>query len=180
MSLYERVLGEDFARLPRALRELHGVDRVATFGGEANVEAGAGWIAALLRAVIGFPAAGERIPLRVRIECVGGSERWTREFGARRFHSVLTAPADGARGEIVERFGLLRFRLRLPVGDGGLGMPLLRAYAFGIPLPRALTPRSETREFEDAQQRFCFDVRIRLPWGAPLVRYAGWLRRATD
>lgn len=178
-SLYERVLGEEYARLPPALRELHAVHGRAMFVGEARVTTGPGRIAAAIRALIGFPAAAERVALTVLIEADGGRERWTRRFGPRTFRSVLSQPANAARGEIEERFGLLRFRLQLPVDAQGLRMPVSSAHAFGLRLPIAMTPQSVTREYVDGEGRFCFDVDIRLPWGARLVHDAGWLERAT-
>lgn len=177
-SLYEQVIGHDWQRLPRPLRELHGVHDRAVFEGEAQVESGSGWLANLLRMLSGFPPAAARVPVRVFIERQGKAERWTRQFDDHRFQSVLSAPRDGERGIIVERFGSLRFRLKLPVDRAGLSMPVQRATWCGLELPSWLTPTSVTRETVDEQGRFSFDVDISLPRVGRLVRYRGWLLRA--
>lgn len=88
---------------------------------------------------------------------------------------MLSRPADGEGGIVTERFGPLNFRLTLSVGEQGLEMPVRRAYFLGIPLPGFLTPRSQTREFVDAQGRYSFDVAISLPGIGLIVRYRGWL-----
>ncbi len=80
---------------------------------------------------------------------------------------------------MIERFGMLSFRIALPVTEQGLEMPVKRAYCLGIPLPNWLTPRSQTREFVDAQGRFNFDVAVYLPGAGLVVRYRGWLKPET-
>ena len=42
-------------------------------------------------------------------------------------------------------------------------------------LPRFLAPRSDTREYQDEQGRFRFDVRLSLPLIGLLAHYRGWL-----
>ncbi|MEM7731307.1 MAG: DUF4166 domain-containing protein, partial [Pseudomonadota bacterium] len=51
---------------------------------------------------------------------------------------------------------------------------------FGIPLPRWCHPISETREFEDDQGRFCFDVSGRMPVLGLIIRYVGYLTPVTE
>jgi len=108
-----------------------------------------------------------------------GSETWKRRFGGHRFESTLSRCDTDPPGRIRERFGWMSFRLALPSDESGLRMPLERGQWLGIPLPRLLTPRSDTREFVDAQGRFCFDVDISLPLLGRVVRYEGWLRPET-
>jgi hypothetical protein len=128
-----------------------------------------------------FPPATERTTVRVAMQRGhDGSETWTREFGRHRFRSTLSRRDADPPGCIRERFGPMSFRLALPVDDGGLRMPLERGQWLGIPLPRWLTPRSDTREFVDAQGCFRFDVDISLPGLGRVVRYEGWLRPVED
>ncbi|HVT34846.1 MAG TPA: DUF4166 domain-containing protein [Nevskiaceae bacterium] len=173
--LYQRALGPAWARLPAPLRQLHEVRGRHAWQGMASVENGRSLLARLCRVLMGFPAAAAEVPVRVTLERIGESERWTREFGASRFHSVLSLPRDGEAGVVIERFGLLSFRLGLPADEHGLEMPMRGARVLGLPLPRLLTPRSRTREFVDDQGRFCFDVAVSLPAAGLLVHYRGWL-----
>ncbi len=64
-----------------------------------------------------FPPAGSH-PLHVSFVERDGVERWTRHFGDRSFSSHLSEQA----GQLVERFGALRFVFDLPSDEHGLTM----------------------------------------------------------
>ncbi len=173
--LYQRVLDRsDWQLLPAPVREVHGVTGQSILRGEARVEAGRNWLSRGLGRLIGFPPAAESISVEVAMEAMGDGERWTRRFGDHRFVSELSAGAEP--GTIFERFGSLRFYLRLAVDAKGLCMSVVRGSVLGIPLPACILPRSEAREFVDDQGRFCFDVDISLPAIGRIVHYQGCLR----
>ena len=168
--LYRRVLGERFSVLPPAVASLHSVLRDGGADGHAVVTRGRHPLARLVARTMRFPPAGEH-PLHVAFEERGSVERWTRDFGGRRFTSRLSQ-----RGEqLVERFGPLRFRFDLPADKRGLRM-VMRGWSFaGLPMPLALAPRSDAKEWEE-HGAFHFHVDIALPLIGPVVRYRGWLR----
>ncbi|MGH8517401.1 MAG: DUF4166 domain-containing protein, partial [Panacagrimonas sp.] len=176
-TLYERVMGvADWSRLPAAVRDAHDLFDRRVFCGEARISGGANPLAWLLARFMRFPPAVARTHVRVTMQRRhDGAETWTREFGRHRFQSTLSRCASDPPGRIRERFGPMSFRLALPVDETGLRMPLERGQWLGIPLPRWITPRSETREFVDEQGRFRFDVDISLPGIGRVVRYEGWL-----
>lgn len=175
LTLYERALGAEVARLPPQVQDSHDVFDMRRFRGEARVTGGVGPLAWLIGRLMRFPPTIERTPVVVQMERCGASERWTRQFGRYRFESVLSAEAGDPPGQVRERFGGLVFRLKVPVDETGLQMPMLGATALGVPLPRWIVPVSQTREYVDAQGRFCFDVDISLPMVGRVVRYEGWL-----
>lgn len=176
-SLYARVMRDDFDALPPALREIHGVLRDGGACGRATVVRGAGPLARLVAAIMRFPPAGEHA-LHVHFTERDGVETWTRDFAGHRFHSRMALH----RGDLVERFGPLRFRFALVPEANGLRMAMRGWSAFGVPLPLRLAPRSDAREWQDAEGRFAFDVPIALPLVGPIVHYRGWLApdRATE
>jgi hypothetical protein len=181
-TLYEGVMGSAaWSRLPAAVRDVHDLFDHRAFRGEARITGGTNPLAWILARVMRFPPAIERTPVRVTMERrPDGAETWRREFGRHRFASTLSRRASDPRGRIRERFGPMSFLLALPVDESGLQMPLERGEWLGIPLPRWITPRSETREFVDAQGRFRFDVDISLPGMGRVVRYEGWLVPEVD
>jgi hypothetical protein len=64
----------------------------------------------------------------------------------------------------------------LPVSDGSLRFPVSRGWVWGIPLPRLLLPKSESREYA-LRGVFHFDVALSAPFGGGLiVRYRGHLQ----
>lgn len=179
LSVFECALGDDFARLPASLKELHTGFGRRDYEGVAQVDGPHGLLARIAGRMAGFPRSScIDLPVRVRIDCQPGREVWTRSFGGHVFSSVLSI--DAASGRAVETFWPLGFVLGLQLADGALHYPIVRARAFGwLPLPRLLLPKSTTREFEDGEGNFHFDVLITLPTGQRIVHYRGRLRRCS-
>lgn len=173
-ALFERVLGEDFRRLPEPIRDLHRTLGDSVWSGRASVQGAGTWAGRLAAAMFGFPGELPEAPVTVRITSDGRRSLWRRRIGRGRFRSVLTEREGG----IVERFGLLSFDLDLAVTDGRLGYSV-RGWRIGpMPLPRALAPVTTTHEAVDGEGRFTFDVEIGAPLVGRLVRYRGRLTRA--
>lgn len=168
-SLYARVLGDRFDRLPPAVRRIHETVRDDGASGEAEVTGAANVFGALIARIMRFPVAG-RHPLHVAFIERDGTERWVRSFGPTTFSSWLSLED----GDLVERFGPLRFRFDLPSDHHGLEMRMKAWSLWRIPLPLALAPRSRAREWEE-DGRFCFDVPIAVPLVGRIVHYRGWL-----
>jgi hypothetical protein len=174
-SLYRVALGTSFDLLPEPLRRMHSPAEGLTAHGTARVDGADRLIGRIVAATFGLPAAGENLPVSVKMTPAFGQERWTRDFDGKRFESVLSAAAMPNR--LIERFGPFSFELDVPVGPSGvLGMPI-RAWRLGpIPLPRFLAPVSIATEGVDNNGRFRFDVEMRLPLAlGRLVRYRGYL-----
>ena len=179
-TLYEQILGHAYHRLPTPVRRVHDVHDQEDYYGEASVAIGRSWFSQVCVRVMRLPRDAERISLRVRIERNHRGEKWTRRFGTHEFSSYMASPHDRTAGVIVERFGMLSFRLALNASEAGLSMPIERAYFLGILLPKWLTPISCTHETVDAAGRFYFDVDIVLPLIGRVVRYRGWLVPASE
>ncbi|RYD56747.1 MAG: DUF4166 domain-containing protein, partial [Sphingomonadales bacterium] len=128
-------------------------------------------VAGLIGWVMGFPPNGE-YPVHVAFAEHEGRERWTRDFGGHCFSSELSQAGQG----VSERFGPLRFVFDLPSDAEGLRMVLRGWTLLGVPMPRWLGPRIEAREWVE-DDRFRFDVRVRMPVMGSVVQYAGWLER---
>jgi hypothetical protein len=170
IPLYARVMGDRFARLPAAVRNMHMVHGSCGASGSARVVRGSSVMARLLATAMRFPPTGDH-ELHVAFEEQDGRERWTRSFGGYRFSSELGAEDGG----LVERFGPLRFHFDLPSDSEGLAMEITRWSLFRIPLPRALAPHCPAREWQDGED-FCFDVPVALPGIGPVVHYCGRLK----
>lgn len=170
LPLYARAMGARFAALPERVRGMHLVSGDAGAAGAANVRRGEG-IAHLIGTITGFPPAGDH-PLHVVFAEHGGREHWTRDFGGHCFSSELRQAGEG----VAERFGPLRFVFDLPSDAAGLRMVLRRWTLFGVPMPRLLGPRIDALEWAE-DDRFRFEVGVRMPLIGEVVRYAGWLER---
>jgi len=171
--LYVRLMGEDFALLPPAVRALHRVNGDLAAAGEAEVIRGKGIVARLICGIMRFPAAAARVAVSVWMHEEGGVETWRRDFVGTAFSSRLTQ-----RGSLlVERFGPLRFGFALRREPDGLSMHFARWWFGPLPMPRFLLPRGTAREYE-AEGRFRFDVPVALPLIGPIIHYRGWLVRS--
>ena len=168
---YRRVMGDRFDRLPAPVRAMHEWIGDAGAAGRATVIRGSSPAARLVATLMRFPSAGDH-DIHVGFREQDGRETWTRDFSGRRFSSKLREKD----GRLVERFGPLQFRFELPSDENGLAMHIVGWSAFGIPMPKALAPRSLAREWADGED-FCFDVPIALPLIGNVVHYAGRLRR---
>ena len=124
--------------------------------------------------MVGFPPAGNDVPVKVRFTLRDGREVWRRTFADRSF----TSTQEEGRGRfdrlLCERFGPFAFGLALLREADQLRLVVRGWSAFGIPLPRALAPFGEA--YESAERgRFHFHVEIRLPPIGLIVGYRGWL-----
>ncbi len=171
-SIFVQALGARFVVLPQAVRDGHTACAWHEMRGRARIDGAAtgfGWLVARL---FGFPRAGSDVPVHVSMDRTNGDERWTRDFGGKRFVSVLSF--NDRRG-LEERFGPFTFSLEVAADDQRLTLEV-RGWRLGpLPLPTFLAPTSTAFETVDDAGRFNFDVDIALPLVGRIVHYRGWL-----
>lgn len=175
-SLYRGMLGTAWEGLPLAVQQMHAFDGELTVKGRAEIENGTGFLAKLVRRIMGFPKAGQDVPVTVTFRAQDGVETWTRRFGDEGFSSTQRQGRGRDERLLVEQFGPLSVSLALVVSGGRLELVVRRWSFLGIPLPPFLAPHGETFEFEK-DGRFNFHVELALPIAGPIVRYTGWLER---
>ncbi len=161
-SLYARLLGPDWERLPVRVRQLHGEGLAR---GHFTIQRGTGPLAALVGWVCRFPPAGARVPTRLAVRREGAGQRWERAFGAH----ALTTRQEVWRGErLVEWHGPVACVFRLCPEATGLRYEQVGAWLrlgpWRLPLPRLLAPRVEAW-VTDAPE----GMRVRVRIGAALV-----------
>lgn len=174
IPIFEQALGEHFVELPAAIQDLHSVAFARKWRGKACITRGRGFLSQLAGWIAGFPPAAEDVDVVVKMLRMDKGETWMRSFGRHRFRSYLSVDST-SNERVVERFGLMRFEIGLTLRDSQLFYPVRRATIFGVPLPRFLTPKSESFEAVDSQGRATFDVRVVLPIGGLVAHYKGWL-----
>ena len=172
-SLYQRILGEEFALLPEVLRRFHGSDAGGRLEGSFRVERGRGRMRGLLARLGGLPPASERVPLRLDVRVAGEEEHWTRSFGETHLHTRQFARG----GRLVELHPPWKLKIRLGATERGMELDHERCYCFGIPLPRALAPRVESF-VETRGESWFVAVTIGMPFVGMVCRYSGEVRPA--
>jgi hypothetical protein len=172
--LYRRILGDAYASLPQPLQVMHDLKRELTAAGVASVERGKGLLARLAAAIVGFPPAGDGVPVEVAFRLNDGRELWQRNFAGQQFASTQEEGQGRSARLLCERFGPFNFAIALVVDGERLRLVMRRCSLFGVPLPLALAPRIDAYEFVEAG-RFRFHVEISHPLTGLIVRYRGWL-----
>jgi hypothetical protein len=170
-SLYQRHLGENFAKLAPVLQRLHhGGNTVVT--GELRVRwAARGWLRILQNlAPMNRPRPAHAAPCRVTMTASANGEQWHRAIGGRVLQSRFNNLASGL---LVERAGPATLQLHSSVdAQGNLRQISRRISLFGIPAPSLHVTAIERAI--DAQRYYC-DVQL---WSARwrrLLRYDGIL-----
>ncbi len=172
--LYQRILGEAWDRLPTPIRAMHALDGEKTVAGEARVIRGKGPLAWLAGLIMGFPKAGEGVPVTVKFTAERGGELWRRTFAGQSFQSFQEDGRGRSEGLVVERFGPIGIAMAVLVEGDRLVLVIRRVAVFGIPLPSWLRPGGTAYE-HTADGRFNFFVEIRAPLAGLIVGYRGWL-----
>ncbi len=170
--MYEKLLGEAFANLPEPVRAMHsGVRRAA---GEATIVWGASLLARAICEIARMPQAGERVPAETRFEPIDNGERWVRAFNGQSFKTDLTIAHAGPEPELTERFGPLKFRLRIIAHEHGVDLIPEGVSILGLPLPRFICPEAIGLE-RVRDGIYHFDVTVRFPLAGDVITYSGWL-----
>jgi hypothetical protein len=170
-TLFQAALGNAWHELPPCIQRLHSVRDVESFSGRASVTRGRGLVTRLAAWLMGFPKAGEDVPLTVTKRRMPAGEVWERNFAGRRLRSFVTL-SDRPQ-HCRERFGPFTYELELPVENAALHFPVRRGWFLGIPLPSLVLPGSWSKEFA-VNGAFHFDVGLYAPLtGSLIVRYRG-------
>ena len=171
-TLYRRVSGESWDEMPPEIRAMH--DGVTLASGRAGVERGGGLLSRLVAFLLGFPEAGNDVPLGVRFAPSLAGETWTRTFAGKTFSSDQFAGRRRSARLLCERFRPMTFAMALVADGSRLRLVLRRWSVFGVPLPIWLGPRSDSYETVEGG-RFRFHVEIGHKLTGLIVRYQGWL-----
>ncbi len=174
--IYQQVLGKAFDTLPVCVKSLHSLTEKQVWTGEAEVQRGKGKIAGLIAKIIGFPPAGNNVPLRVSLTPSNNTEIWQRNFDGKIFRSIQRPGKGRNKHLMLEKFGPVTVALALVIRDGCLHLIPRRWFFLGLPLPKFLLPRGETFETERGG-KFRFHVTIKAPVIGLIVAYDGWLER---
>jgi alkylated DNA nucleotide flippase Atl1 len=179
LPLYPRILGSAYGELPSQLQSLHGSFESRRWAGIAEVRRGKGTLARIIAAMLGFPKAAREVPLTVTFEPTKNGERWTRDFGGKRFSSVQAVGMDRNDYLLVERFGIVRVAMALVVDGARLFLVPRRWSVMGIPMPGRLLPAGTSFESE-VDGQFRFDVDVSIPRVGLVAAYRGRLTAQTD
>jgi len=169
-SLYRQVMGPSFETLAPELRALHTPIGTRIFNGHCEIEPAQSRIARCIAWLMGLPTRRANGNFQFELQKLPNKEVWLRHFPNSRMCSHMRVQS----GELIEQFGLVKFKFNLSANQHALTMTLIGTSVGGVPLPLQLLPTIWGRE-HGANGKFYFDAGA--SWGklGRLVAYSGWL-----
>jgi hypothetical protein len=167
-TLYRRVLGEAFDRLPPVLHRFHGLPDGGSLQGVLRVTRGSGRIRGNIADLLGLPVAGEPVRLQLQVVVEDERERWMRRFDGVPVETVQWE----SRGLLIEATGIVKCAYRVEVAVEGMTLHLVHAWLGPLPLPRFLTPRIEAVAMARGRA-WWVQARIAAPFLGLLAQYEG-------
>jgi hypothetical protein len=172
--LYARLLGASWQQLAEPVRFTHATESTVHARGRFRIAHGRGRVARVVARLLRLPRASDAAEARLVITADAGGEQWARTFDDRRLDS---RQYEAGEGELAERFGVLEFRFRLEVSDGGLVYRQVEtALLFGtvrLRLPAHWAPTVDAREDPAGPRQICVRVCVQLPAVGPVLTYDG-------
>jgi hypothetical protein len=167
-SLYRRLLGPDFDRLPPVLRAFHDAAGGGSGAGVFRVQRGGGAAARTLARALRLPPGGEHVPVALRVTAENECELWERTFGTRRLCTRQRVDA----GRLIERFGAATFAFDVTADERGMHLRSARFAWLRIPLPPrlALEVDADVRGFDAYWE---VSVVVRAPRVGVITSYEG-------
>ncbi len=158
-------LGESFENLDNVVKEAH----IGTIKLEGNIEVLRGNIFAnILCNILKMPEAGKSVFNTVNAYHYPDRMEWERTFDGVAFNSCFTLSGS----YLVETMGPLKLYLTGAVENGALIYRLAFVKAFGITMPKILSPDLYASESESAE-KYKFIVRVSMPFVGLLIQYSG-------
>ena len=173
-SLYETVLGPQYAELAPAVQSFHRMAGRVRLHGEVETEPPASRAARWLAWCIRTPRTPTRGPIHFALHATAREETWTRHFPRHTMRSTLTLH----QGRIMERLGAAHLFFALEAQDGLLRMRLEGLRFLGIPCPAWLRPTVLAEETGNGE-RLHFHVRASVPLLGLVAAYRGYLDLTT-
>jgi hypothetical protein len=136
-TLYQRILGDDYERLPRQLRRLHGMTDPGEWRGQFTIAGGDGLVRRLILRALRLPLPGENVETVLRITSNDTGELWMRQFGDR----VLRTRQWQEGRLLIEEAGPMRFAFRLAGDEEGMTFATDHTRMLGVRMPQRLSVR---------------------------------------
>jgi uncharacterized protein DUF4166 len=146
LSLYRRLLGPDFDRLPLALRAFHDAAGGGSGAGVFRVRRSTRPVARAAARVLRLPPEGDHVLVTLRVTVADDRELWERTFATHRLHTRQWLEG----GRLIERLGAATLAFDVTADERGMRFRSVDFRWLGIPVPRglAITIDADVRGFE--------------------------------
>jgi hypothetical protein len=146
VSLYRRLLGPDFDRLPLALRTFHDSAGGGSGAGVFRVQRSTRPVARAAARALRLPPEGDRVLVTLRVTVDDGRELWERTFATHRLRTRQWLEG----GRLLERVGAATLAFDVTADEHGMRFRSVDFRWLGVPVPRglAITIDADVRGFE--------------------------------
>lgn len=168
MSIYQQLLGLEFALLAPVLQHVHGPIPHVQARGAVTVTHGRGWMVKLLNRLSQVPPPASEVPLRLEIRRQADRETWIRHFGEKKLVTEQWIEGD----HFMEKSGKVVLAMRLRMDGRCLYFHPVHARVVGIKVPRwmGITVHACVEGLEDGWK---VSVETRSGLLGLMFRYAG-------
>lgn len=168
VSLYRRLLGPDFDRLPAALRGFHDTTTGGSGTGVVRIVRGVGAWARAVANALRLPPPGDRVAVALQVTVRNEHELWGRRFGEYEMQTTQWLE----RGHLLERFGAATLAFDVTADERGMRFRSVGFTWLGIPIPRqiAIEVDADVRGFE---MHWELTVVVRAPGVGVVAAYEG-------
>lgn len=167
-SLYKRIVGGDYLKLPRKVQELHDYKNEVTYSGKCYVERGNNFLINMIANLLSIPKSGRNVDVKVNLVDKGNKEIWNRSFNDKAFKSTQWQEEKF----LVERVKFAKLIFKINISKDMLELNLYKAYIFGIPQIGFLKPKIIAQETQ-IDNKIHFFAEVSLAFFGLLVRYEG-------
>jgi hypothetical protein len=145
-SLYRRLLGPDFERLPPALRAFHDSAGGGSGAGVFRVRRSTRPVARVAARALRLPPEGDHVLVTLRVAVENGRELWERTFTTHRLRTRQWLEG----GRLLERVGAATLAFDVTADERGMQFRSVDFRWLGVPVPRglAITVDADVRGFE--------------------------------
>jgi len=169
-TLYQRLLGDDFHRLPPALQQFHSAPHGGCAAGKVTVERNAGVLRRIAANLLHLPDAGDGIELRLQVIPVENKEHWIRHFNRQRLETL-----QWQEGEyLIEKAGPLQLAFKVTADEKGMTFRMHHKChtTRKVLFPAGLVMRVNAQT-HDAEDYWKLEVNISTPLLGKIVTYRG-------
>lgn len=169
-TLYQKILGKDYGKLPSVLQEFHARPDGGNAIGTLMVQRGKGIVRALLARLLRLPRAGDNIPLRLQVIAGKNQEQWIRFFGEQQLITLQW----NEQGYLVEKAGLLRLIFQLTADSTGMTFTIQKNKIGIFTIPSLCMMRVSARATA-TDTGWNINVAIGVPWFGVITTYSGMI-----
>ena len=168
ISVYQKVLGNEFERLSPLMQEVHGsVEKVLAFG-NIDVEYGKGGFIRTMNKMNGLPPEGKNQELQLEIIRSPTNEVWKRSFNGQ----IFSTTQFERKGLMVEKSGLISFGFSLLAKEGAMYFQQKYMRFAGIPVPNFFGVHTKASCAEE-NGSWHVSVEVRSPLFGLMLKYSG-------